>query len=139
MKMKIKKGKKGVICDVTVHCSRRFQGFIVMSAIPDDHVCLLLIPGKSNNKNEKQEWFYLDIPIDIIETLCLKPRKYLLYLAWCILGLEVEYNKSLTLGLGDENGVFNEIDDDGDLESGGIYALIPDPPPGKYLISSSTI
>ena len=37
------------------------------------------------------------------------------------------------------NGVFKEIDNDGDLESGGIYALIPDPPPGKYLISSSTI
>ena len=105
-----------------------------MSVIPDDHVCLLLIPGKSNNENEKQEWFYLDIPIDIIETLCLKPRKYLLYLAFCILGLDVEYNKSLTLGLGDENGVFNEIDNDGDLESGGIYTLIydDDPPPGKY-------
>ena len=104
-----------------------------MSAIPDDHVCLL-IPGKSNNG--KEEWFYLDIPIDIIETLCLKPRKYLLYLAWCILGLDIDY-ESLTLGLGDENGVFNKIDNDGDLEGGGIYALIPDPPRGKY--SSSAI
>ena len=88
-----------------------FQGLIVMSAIPDDHVrvCLLLIPEKSNNENGKEEWFYLDIPIDIIKTLCLKPRKYLLYHAWCILGLDVEY-ESLTLCLGDENGVFNEID-----------------------------
>ena len=97
--------------------------------IPDDHVGLCLMPA--NAQNENGDWFYLDIPIDTIETLCLKPRKYLLYLAWCILGLDVGY-QSLTLGLGNEHGEFDAIDDDGDLESGGIYALIPDPPTGKY-------
>ena len=90
----------------------------------------------ANAQNENGDWFYLDIPIDTIETLCLKPRKYLLYLAWCILGLDVEY-QSLTLGLGNEHGEFDAIDDEGDLESGGMYASIPDPPTGKY--SSSAI
>ena len=32
--------------------------------------------------------FYLDIPSDVIKSLCLKPLKYLLFLGWCILGVE---------------------------------------------------
>ena len=31
--------------------------------------------------------FYLDLSIDDINMLCLKPIKYLKYLAWCILGV----------------------------------------------------
>ncbi|KAF8878882.1 hypothetical protein BD779DRAFT_1175813 [Infundibulicybe gibba] len=30
--------------------------------------------------------FYLEIPMDIMARLCLKPRKYLRYLGWCVLG-----------------------------------------------------
>jgi hypothetical protein len=32
--------------------------------------------------------FYIDIPIYVIEPLCLRPRKYLRYLGWCVLGIE---------------------------------------------------
>jgi hypothetical protein len=31
--------------------------------------------------------FYLEIPLHIIDSLCLKPRKYLVFLGWCILGV----------------------------------------------------
>jgi hypothetical protein len=32
--------------------------------------------------------FYLEIPLTEIHALCLSPRKYLVFLAWCILGVE---------------------------------------------------
>ena len=107
-----------------------------MSFIPDDHVCLLLMKNESNDEDGNgmrgEDWFYLDIPLDTIDNLCLTPRKYLLYLGWCILGLEAEY-KSLALGLADEDGEFLEIDNDGDLEGGGISTLLlGDPLPSKY-------
>jgi len=66
----------------------------------------------------------LDIPLNSIDSLCLAPRKYLLYLGWCIF---------LALGLAGEDGIFHPIDDDGELEGGGIYHLIlDDPRPGNY-------
>ena len=34
------------------------------------------------------EIFYLEIPVNIIHNLCLKPLKYLCYLGWCILGIK---------------------------------------------------
>ncbi|TDL26653.1 hypothetical protein BD410DRAFT_825774 [Rickenella mellea] len=47
--------------------------------IPLGHVRLVL---------ERNSSFYLDIPLDVMRNLCLKPRKYLVYLGWCILGTE---------------------------------------------------
>jgi hypothetical protein len=43
------------------------------------HVHLVLYEHEPHN-------FYLEILIAIIDTLCLKPRKYLRYLDWCVLG-----------------------------------------------------
>ena len=45
------------------------------------HVRLILLHDANSS-------FHLDIPLDIIESLCLKPLKYLLFLGWCILGVE---------------------------------------------------
>ena len=55
------------------------------------------------------DWFYLDIPLDTIDNLCLTPHKCLVYLGWCIL------YESLALGIAGEDGEFLEIGNDGDL------------------------
>jgi hypothetical protein len=110
-----------------------------MSFIPDDRVCLLLIPPKNQDGKGGEKWFYLDIPLDTIDKLCLTPRKYLLYLAWCILGLPADC-ESLALGVAAEDGEFHEIDDaSGDLEGGGMYTLLflNGSTPGKYSSSAT--
>jgi hypothetical protein len=56
--------------------------------------------------------FYLEIPCDIIDELCLKPLKYLLYLGLCILGAE---------GRDDEQASETELDRTSD--SHGRYAV----------------
>jgi hypothetical protein len=93
-----------------------------MPFIPDDRVCLLLLRkaeeveetetetetttttegdadqgagGDGGGGGEGEVWFYLDIPLDDINPLCLRPRKYLLYLGWCILGLDRATGESL--------------------------------------------
>jgi hypothetical protein len=59
--------------------------------------------------------FYLQIPLEVIHALCLKPRKYLLYLGWCVLGIEgvlaVEHNG-------------NPIMTEGDLDNQGVYYFV---------------
>lgn len=50
-------------------------------SVPDGHVALVLLQEAASS-------FYLQIPLNIIGSLCLKPRKYLLFLGWCILGVE---------------------------------------------------
>ncbi|KAF8523452.1 hypothetical protein BU17DRAFT_85740 [Hysterangium stoloniferum] len=77
-------------------------------SIPDHFVGLVLL-------DDEDSPFYLQIPLDTIESLCLKPRKYLRYLAWSILGVE----GSLAL---ESDG--DSISTDGDLYSGGIYYYI---------------
>ena len=44
---------------------------------------------------------------------------YLVYLGWCILGVDSEY-ESLVLGIADEDGEFLPINNDGGLDGGGI-------------------
>ena len=58
--------------------------------------------------------FYLEIPIAIVSTLCLSPRKYLRYLGWCVLGVDGV--------LKDEQG--NEIALNGELLDQGVYHYI---------------
>ena len=70
--------------------------------------------GEDGNGMRGEDWLYLDIPLDTIDNLCLTPRKYLVYLGWCILGLDAEY-ESLALGIAGEDGEFLEIGNDGDL------------------------
>ncbi|KAF8232675.1 hypothetical protein L208DRAFT_1360845 [Tricholoma matsutake] len=79
----------------------------VTSSVPDGHLWLVLLPEDPS--------FYLQIPLDIIRSLCLKPRKYLLFLGWCILGVEG------TLAL-ERNG--DAIDTHEDLDDGGIYYYV---------------
>ncbi|KAH9953599.1 hypothetical protein BC827DRAFT_1159154 [Russula dissimulans] len=59
--------------------------------------------------------FYLDIPMYVIEPLCLRPRKYLRYLGWCVLGIEGR----VILGTED-------IGDEGDLVNQGVYRYVVD-------------
>ena len=65
----------------------------------------------------QQNPFYLQIPIAIVGTVCLSPRKYLRYLGWCVLGV---------IGvLIDEQG--NEIALNGGLVDQGVYHyIVPD-------------
>ena len=87
---------------------------------------------------DQREWFYLDIEIDEIKKLCLKPRKYLMYLGWCILGLDAEL-ESLSLGLAVDDK-FHPIGNRGPLEDGMMYALLVDGRPpslGKYSSGST--
>jgi hypothetical protein len=51
-------------------------------SVPEGYVRLNLL------YEEEESPFYLQIPLDIIASLCLKPRKYLRFLGWCILGIK---------------------------------------------------
>lgn len=50
---------------------------------PKGHIWLALNPSKKFGRG-----FYLEIPIEVIQSNCLYPIKYLRYLAWSILHLE---------------------------------------------------
>jgi hypothetical protein len=68
------------------------------------HVHLVLYENEPQN-------FYLEIPIAIIDTLCLRPRKYLCYLGWCVLG-----------ALGTlKDAEMNDVHLDGDLVDQAVY------------------
>jgi len=75
-------------------------------SVPEGHVALIILQGGASS-------FYLQIPLNIIDSLCLKPRKYLLFLGWCILGVE---------GVLAHHG--NEIPLDGNLINQGIYHYV---------------
>ena len=77
--------------------------------VPIDHVSLVLRVGDSSKQ------FYLQIPLQIINSLCLTPRKYLIYLGWCILWVEGQ--------LAFEHGG-NIINTDGELENQGVYYYV---------------
>ena len=69
------------------------------------HVRLILLHDENSS-------FYLDIHLNIIRSLRWKPLKYLLFLGWCILGIEgvLAYES-------DED----EVDTDGILSAREIY------------------
>lgn len=75
-----------------------------IEAVPSGHVRLVL-----------ELRFYLEIPLDIICSLCLKPRKYLVFLGWCILGVE---------GRLAERPDSEQIELEGDLDDTGIYYYV---------------
>ena len=110
-----------------------------MTFISEDRVCLLLLREEENEERDEEDgksevWFYLDIPLDDIDPLCQAPRRYLLYIAWCIVGHDAD-DESLSLAVADEDGEFHRIDLEGDLEGGGIYTVIAaasDPYAGMY-------
>ncbi|KAF8345096.1 hypothetical protein F5887DRAFT_229408 [Amanita rubescens] len=79
-------------------------------SVPKGHVALILL------QDENWVHFYLQIPLDVIHNLCLNPRKYLLFLGWCILGVEGVLDLQPD-GIG--------IDIDGGLDDQGIYHYVP--------------
>ena len=88
------------------------------SPVPLGHVWLIIL-------HQEPSSFYLQIPVDTIRSLCLKPLKYLLFLGWCILGVEG------TLAL-ENNG--NAILTDGDLDERGIYYYVMNAGTGMFLL-----
>src|ERR1700719_2538147 len=89
-------------------------------SVEPGHVHLVLL-------YQEGPFFYLQIPLNIIDSLCRKPRKYLIFLGWCILGVDGK----LTLAPGS-----NEIGTDGALDDQGIYYYSPNEAIGKFSLLS---
>ena len=87
-----------------------------VASIPQGHVRLILL-------SVNDSLFYLQIPLDIISSLCLKPRKYLVFLGWCILGVEGRLARE-----NDGHGIATT----GALEDQGIYYYVTDDVGGKF-------
>ncbi|KAF9513975.1 hypothetical protein BS47DRAFT_1343641 [Hydnum rufescens UP504] len=81
----------------------------LLQPVPQGYVRLLLLPKNG---------FYLEIPIPRIQSLCLRPLKYLTFLAWSILGQEG------TLAAPHTPNPIPFQDLTGDLVDGGIYSYI---------------
>ncbi|KAJ6631955.1 hypothetical protein B0H10DRAFT_1937691 [Mycena sp. CBHHK59/15] len=74
---------------------------------------------------------YLEVPIHTILSLCLKPRKYLCFIGWCVLGVV----GSLIDGQGQ---VITDLD--GDLVDQGVYRyLVPGANPLAHAIDLEVI
>jgi hypothetical protein len=58
---------------------------------------------------------YLEMPILHLKSLCIRPRKYLRYLGWCIMGVDGRVAR-------DSPQPVNDIGDEGELESGSVYS-----------------
>jgi len=84
-------------------------------SVPMGHIRLNLIC-------QDDSWFYLLVPVVIIDSLCLKPCKYLKFLGWCILGTEG------ILSLKDGG---NEVDINGSLNAEGVYYYVMPEASGK--------
>jgi hypothetical protein len=69
--------------------------------------------------------FYLDIPLKVINLLCLKPRKYLVFLGWCILGVDGNLTES--------HSSSEDIGLDEDLNEGETYYYITRGHTGKHM------
>jgi hypothetical protein len=93
------------------------------TSVPDNHVWLVLV-----YESDLPSSFYLQIPLEVINALCLRPRKYLLYLGWCVLGIEG------VLAV-EPNG--NEIVNEGGLDNQGVYYFVtPDDASARFLFTS---
>jgi hypothetical protein len=77
-------------------------------------------------KKRAHSLMYLQIPLDTIGSLCLKPRKYLLFLGWCILGVE----GALALDRGGSG-----IDTNGGLDNQEIYYYVTAADSGTFFIT----
>ena len=75
--------------------------------------------------SQEEDPFYLEIPIEFVATVCLKPLKYLRYLGWCVLGV---------IGvLEDEQG--NEIELNGELADQGVYHYTQAVPGDEHVLA----
>ena len=91
-------------------------------AVSEGHVALVLLQGEDSDST-----FYLEVPVNIIESLCMKPRKYLLFLGWCILGVDGVLAR-------EQGGV--SISTNGDLEDQGVYHYVANGTLGMFLSRS---
>ena len=79
---------------------------------------------------EEEDPFYLELPIPIVISVCLNPRKYLQYLGWCVLGVAGH--------LVDEEG--NEITLNGALLDQGVYRyIVPNDNPLAHAVDLEVI
>jgi hypothetical protein len=94
-----------------------------MSSPPhtSEHIEVIL-PGHVRLILVCQPQFYLEIPLNIICSLCLKPRKYLVFLGWCILGVEG--------GLAERHGS-EQMELNGALDDRGLYYYVTPEDTGK--------
>lgn len=74
--------------------------------------------------------FYLEIPLNIICSLCLKPQKHLVFLGWCILGVEG--------GLAESHNS-EQMEPDGALNDKGLYYYVAREGTGKYFSAPSLL
>jgi len=95
---------------------------VMAISVPEGHVALILLQVGASS-------FYLQIPLNIIDSLCLKPRKYLLFLGWCILGVE---------GVLARKRHGNEIPLNGNLINQGIYHYVA-ASPGMFSLTTSLL
>ena len=58
---------------------------------------------------------YLEVPIAHITPLCVRPRKFLKYIGWCIMGVEGHVSR-------DFPSPMDNIGDEGDLTGGHVYS-----------------
>jgi hypothetical protein len=77
-------------------------------SIEENHVRLILLQAENSS-------FHLDIPLATIQSLCLRPLKYLRFLGWCIFGVE---------GVLARESDGDAIDTDGDLQAQEIYYYV---------------
>ena len=81
------------------------------------HVHLILVRGPTRE-------FYLEIPLDIIHSLCLTPRKYLVFLGWYVPGIEGTLTQ-------DQASEETNIQLNGDLGDQRLYYFVA-PGAGKF-------
>ena len=84
--------------------------------VPRGHVGLVLLEGDDHGA------FYLEIPLHIINNLCVAPLRYLLFLGWRILGVEGTLARGrggaaigIRQGVLDPRGIYHYIVPAGDL------------------------
>ena len=83
---------------------------------PRGHIRLILLPDPQ---------LYLEVPLNIICSLCLKPRRYVVYFGWCIIGVEG--------GLAEHHGG-GRMAFDGALDDQGIYYYVTNEHTGKSFL-----
>ena len=87
--------------------------------IEEGHVRLILLQAENSS-------FHLDIPLEIIQRLCLKPLKYLRFLGWCIFGVE---------GVLAYESDGDAIDTNGNLQEHEIYYYVRPDDAGAFSLT----
>jgi hypothetical protein len=96
---------------------------LTMVQRPDpERICLILYHPPDNS-----DPLCLDIPTSEPAKFCLRPRKYLRYLGWCVLGVEGHVAKV------SPGEAVDDIGDEGTLEDQGVYQYCYSSAEGNWL------